>query len=223
MIQSLSDDVSEQLLAMGWAKIPASANAEPLDAGLIAMANALGKPVGCRAGRILVESLRPTIKERAKPSSLSRQYSTGTFPLHADTAHWTTPCRYVVLGCADSGGADRATLLLDTSDLPFEDRERDRLYSTPFRVTNGRRSFFSTILSKKRPYIRLDPGCMSPVTPAGAQALATLSKDKWATEVVRFQWSINDILIIDNWRVLHGRVASSEKDDTRELHRILIQ
>lgn len=216
--------MTSDLQERGWSKLPSSAAAgESLEARLFAVANSLGTPIGGRSKAQLIEVLKPTNRSQANPNSLSSQYSTGEFPLHADTAHWPIPCRYVLLGCVNRGTADRASLLLDTTALPFHERELDLLQTTPFRITNGRASFFSTILSNKRKFIRIDPGCMSPVTHRGNQALATLGRERWPEQVFRSHWAPGDILIIDNWRVLHGRESSSTPDKNRELIRMLIR
>jgi hypothetical protein len=112
---------------------------------------------------------------------------------------------------------------MDTKRLSLNASQSSMLRSTPFRVSNGRNSFFSTILSKSRPFIRFDPGCMTPTTKDGEKALAVFARQAWPGHVETFHWKMGKILIIDNWRVLHGRGNVVRPDSDRKLLRISIQ
>jgi hypothetical protein len=212
------------LQAYGWVAYRNVADCESeFRQKLFNFASLHGRPVGTRAGGNLLETLLPTNSATAKPRSLSKIHGFGEFPLHVDTAHWLTPCRYVVLGCASTGTARRPTLLLDTRRLPLSKTQLSLLHSTPFRITNGRNSFFSTILSKSRPFVRYDPGCMTPTTPEGAKVLEILARDPWAACIETVSWEPAMLVLIDNWRVLHGRPQANCYDPDRKLLRISIQ
>ncbi len=190
---------------------------------LLGIAAQLGELAATRAGGDFCDMLIPTVATAARPRSLSKIHSTGEFPLHSDTAHWPTPCRYVILACISPGSGRRGTLLLDTRRLPFSNAQLSLLNCTPLRVRNGRDSFFSTILSKMRPFVRFDPGCMTAITPDGQCALAVLSSNNWLDCVERINWETGVVLIIDNWRVLHGRDGAHSPDPDRKLLRISIR
>lgn len=97
MIEKLANFVTDQLRENGWSRIDGSlGNSQPLGTRMLEIASLLGTPVGARVKDVLVETLTPTGTDQARTRSLSRIYSTGSFPLHTDTAHWPTPCRYVV-------------------------------------------------------------------------------------------------------------------------------
>ena len=163
------------LESRGWVSfaMPSSTESD-LRKQLPALASGLGTPAATRSGGSLCDMLLPTESEAAKPRSLSKVHAVGEFPLHIDTAHWLTPCRYVMLACVSPGSASRPTLLMDARRLPLTEHQSLLLHSTPLRVTNSRNSFFSTILSKARPFVRFDPGCMTATTPDGGKALAVL-------------------------------------------------
>lgn len=219
-----SDKVLEELTKSGWARLTTDGSfSETLEFRLREIAEMLGEPVGGRDRKVLVETLKPVHSAGGKPRSLSRLHSTGEFPLHADTAHWPTPCHYIILGCVNPGDSGRATILLNASVLPFTDDEVSLLKTEPFRVSNGRKSFFATIRSNRSEFFRIDPGCMQPTSPRGYEALALLSQEHWADSTLRFVWSKGDILVIDNWRTIHGRESASSSDSNRELLRILVK
>jgi hypothetical protein len=208
----------------GWASFTMpSADESDLRDQLIAMAAGLGTQAAMRSGGSLCDALKPMKAEAAKRRSLSKIYSAGEFPLHNDTAHWLVPCRYVSLACVSPGSGNRPTLLLDTRRLPLTNHQASLLHSTPLRITNGRNSFFSTIFSKGRPFVRFDPGCMSPTTPDGAEALDVLSRHNWPDYIETVHWEAGKVLVMDNRPLLHGRGLAGSSDSDRKLLRISIR
>jgi len=212
------------LKARGWVSDTVLISGESeLREHLLLLASGLGVPVATRSGGGLCDTLTPTDADAAKFRSLSKCHALGEFPLHIDTAHWLTPCRYVVLACASPGGGSRPTKLMDTRGLPLDEYNTSLLHSIPLRVTNARYSFFSTILSKQRPFVRFDAACMSAATPDGEQALRVLSRSNWPKFVESVDWETGKVLIIDNWRILHGRGHAERPDSDRKLLRVSIR
>ena len=212
------------LISRGWVSFDLLATAESdLRTQMFELAIGLGAPVATRSGGSICDTLLPTEAKAANPRSLSRVHAFGEFPLHIDTAHWLTPCRYVMLACISPGIACRPTLLMDTRRLLLKEHQSLLLHSAPLRVTNGRNSFFSTILSKSRPFVRFDTGCMTATTTDGVKALAVLTKENCSDHVETIQWKSGMVLVIDNWRMLHGRSQADCPDPNRRLLRISIQ
>ena len=207
----------------GWASFGLPMQAEFSCDQLLSIAAQFGTPVPSRHGSALCDALVPVQSHEAKPRSLSRANSVGAFPLHADMAHWLVPCRHVVLACVSPGSTNRPTFLLDTRRLPLDKQKTSLLHSAPFRVRNGRNSFFSTILSKTRSFVRCDPGCMEATTPQGEAALKIFSKCSWPGHVEAVRWLAGAVLVIDNWRVLHGRGEAAEMDADRKLLRVCVR
>ena len=190
---------------------------------MLELATQIGRPIATRSGGSVCDVLVPTDSRLARPRSLSNSYSFGAFPFHNDTAHWATPCHYVMLGCVSPGSSSRPTLLLDVRRVPLTNADVRLLRTTPFRVMNGRNSFFSTILSKSREFVRLDRGCMTSVTTAGDSALAILSAEKCSEFTGAISWEIGQVLLIDNWWTLHARASAERLDIDRKLLRISIK
>ena len=97
------------------------------------------------------------------------------------------------------------------------------LEATPILVRTGRRSFYSNILAPGGTFLRYDPGCLEALDARGRDALK-LVEDRIAgaaSDVEAHHWHQGDILIIDNWRLLHGR-NQSNPGSGRKLARILI-
>ncbi|MFN3461157.1 MAG: TauD/TfdA family dioxygenase [Oceanibaculum sp.] len=114
-----------------------------------------------------------------------------------------------------------ATTLLNWRTVDFSSDEFDELESAPILVRSGRRSFYSNILSPKRTFLRYDPGCLEAVDDRGQAALSLVEHRLSSIRPEVHQWRRGDILIIDNWSVLHGR-APSGQESGRQLARILI-
>ncbi|MFG6488306.1 TauD/TfdA family dioxygenase [Roseateles sp. BYS78W] len=212
-----------ELSTRGWTAVDASAARIGLAQAVEQLAGTLGRPVPLR-GRRLVQELRPTPSERAHPRSLSMLFGEGAFPLHIDTAHWPVPCRYVVMACASADGHAARTSLLPIGRLTLTRDEQSMLHTTVFRVRSGRHSFFATVASRERSFIRFDPGCMEPTCSSGPHVMSLLSSNRWASSLEEIDWEPGVIVVVDNWRVLHGRdAAAGIESESRTLLRVLVQ
>lgn len=187
---------------------------------LCRLGDRLGTRVAGRAGS-LEEVIEPKRADDAHPRSLSARYGLDVLPFHTELSHRTRPCRYLLLGCIDPGSSGAATKLLDWRTLGFSSEELDLLEETPVLVRSGRRSFYSTILAPGGAFLRYDPGCLEAVNQRSRLALALIEHRIAAASPQAHNWRRGDILIIDNWRVLHGR-SSSDPRSGRRLARILI-
>ncbi|GEO85954.1 MAG TPA: hypothetical protein DIC56_17880 [Rhizobium sp.] len=180
----------------------------------------LGSRVPGRAGS-LEEVVQPRAADDAHPRSLSARYGLGALPFHTELSHRTRPCRYLLLGCIDRGSPAAATMLLDWRTLGFSREDLDLLENAPVLVRTGRRSFYATILSPGGAFLRYDPGCLEALDERGKQALKLVGDRVASAPAEAHHWRQGDILIIDNWRVLHGR-SPSDRGSGRRLARILI-
>ena len=113
------------LESRGWMSFTLESSSESdLRERMLALARDLGTPAATRSGGSLCDELLPTEADAAKPRSLSKVHAVGEFPLHIDTAHWLTPCRYVMVACLSPGSASRPTLLMDTERIPLNDQPK---------------------------------------------------------------------------------------------------
>ncbi|MGC5841706.1 TauD/TfdA family dioxygenase [Mesorhizobium abyssinicae] len=204
----------------GWAKFHVGGN----EAEIVEVIKGIGAQLGPFArGRTksVAEVLLPQERHNAHPRSLSARFGTGQLPFHAELSHRSKPCRYLVLGCVDPGTSISATLLIDWHRLGLTEQEVELLESAPVLVRTGRRSFYSTMLPRSHEYLRFDPGCIQAVDARGNVALSILEERIGSAMPYRHDWRKGDILLIDNWRVLHGREAT-EMNTNRKLARVLI-
>jgi hypothetical protein len=190
----------------------------------INLSECLGQPLPSRAGASIIDELRPTSKREARPRSLSALHGLNGFPLHTDTAHWRTPARYVALRAATNECGARPTMILDLQSLMFQADEVAALKRATFSVRNGRHSFLCTIISADNSMVRFDPGCMTPTSTVATTAFAIFSGKMKVSYHHRIFWRQGDTLILDNWRLLHGRASVAFNDSSlRLLQRILVR
>src|ERR1700722_13972461 len=90
-IQAVSMDFRNQLNDHGWACVPSVSNKKEL----LDLAKSIGTPMLSPSGRV-VRELRPRLPRDSPMGTLSSSFSTGSFPLHTDTAFWPMPARYLV-------------------------------------------------------------------------------------------------------------------------------
>jgi Taurine catabolism dioxygenase TauD, TfdA family len=212
-----------RVLQDGWVKTTVAQLGCDLDIAAEAIARLLGHPVGGRAGQT-IEALAPQEQASAKARSLSVTHGLGSFPMHTDGAHRLQPPRFVVLVCASPGTSPVPTTLARCRDLRISASERARLEAAPFLIRNGRRSFYSTICSRSRPFIRYDAGCMVPQGKDSDAVFNPIAKRAMDARPAHVSWRTGDVLVIDNWDVLHGRgLGSAEASPDRKLLRMSVQ
>lgn len=213
------EGAEEKLITNGWAVLTARGSTVDILQNLVAgIARQLGSPRASRKGGDLVDHLRPTSANAAKPRSLSALYGTGSFPWHTDGAHWSVPPRYLVLACAQASANTAATIIWDARQSLALNSQAAR--QANFRVCNGAHSFYATATSPLQPYYRYDPGCMSPLD-STAQYLQRAVENEGTSISDQIAWAPGLIAIIDNWRCLHRR-ANAEQDSARYLLRTTV-
>ena len=183
-----------------------AARSKPVLEAMQEIALRLGGRILPGRGRAIVEKLKALEPTKAPLRSLSRLSGMGAQPWHVDGSHLIVPPRYLIFGCELVRGVGAPpTQLLRIKDVKSA---LQGSHSETFMIRNGGSSFYSTIASTERPWLRFDPGCMVARTAQGHAMLAALESmpiQPWLNK----EWSEGDILIIDNWTVLHRRAEAS--------------
>ncbi|WP_197493128.1 TauD/TfdA family dioxygenase [Woeseia oceani] len=113
--------------------------------------------------------------------------------------------------------------MADTSLLNFSSGARRLLQDSQFRVLNGRKSFFAPVIGPDYTFFRFDKACMVPID---AQSRAALEEMDCAISDLPFEqvdWTEGQVLVLDNWRILHGRSSPAGSGGGRVLERVLVQ
>lgn len=182
-----------------------------------------GTPVASSRHPELVRSISPQTATSAPKNTLSSRYGLAAFPFHTDGAHWRQPPRYLVLYCRDPASGIRETLL--SQPLPGADSvEKTILRRSLWRVSGVHKHFVARILDgvNGSEFLRFDWSCMTPVSNQD-ESREVLSACIDRAPIKRITWQRDRFLLIDNWKLLHGR-GPAETVDTSRLHwRILLE
>jgi alpha-ketoglutarate-dependent taurine dioxygenase len=172
-----------------------------------------------------VQSLRPRNATEAKQNQYSGNYGHGLFPLHTDLAHWVLPPRYLLLRCL-VGAEDVFTNLLP-SKYALDLVGKAALQKAVFR--GRRREYGCSGLVRAISYhhqeeiFRWDPIFLQPLN-RNARRLKIVMHDPACNRslmTVRLT-KPGDTIIIDNWRMLHGRSSVSARSTGRHIERVYL-
>jgi L-asparagine oxygenase len=156
-----------------------------------------------------VHYLKPAPAEARPSNTYSGNYGLGTFPLHTDMAHWHIPPRFLMLRCL-KGSAAVPTILVD--GLPIIEQvgatTLARALVKPRRTVQGKRLLLR-LYERDRAgchFLRWDEKYILPASRAGELGMSQLRTALGISprRNIHLTWP-GDTLIIDNWRMLHGR------------------
>ncbi len=192
------------------------------EVGIAAVAHEFGRPMTPWSGG-LVQDLVP--RAGSTPNTYSGIYGLGRFPLHTDLAHWRAPPRYLLLRCV-KGYADVPTMLLDGEAI-FKDLPANMLSRAifkPRRPRNGSIPLLRLYEPKEEGYcLRWDEEFIEPASKIGAVAEAGFKAQlgKLPPKPIALARA-GDMLLIDNWRVLHARSPIPADRADRKIQRIYL-
>lgn len=174
-----------------------------------------------------IHQLRPKSTEASTPNTYSGIYGHNQFPLHTDLAHWRFPPRFLILRCI-KGFEAVPTLLVDGLQAIHGVGRSilSRALVRPRRPING--SFPLLRLYDRqqgdRGLLRWDEVFIGPASPAGEVGVTKLGECLARLEPIRVSLATQgDTLIIDNWRVLHGRSPIPPACQERVLERAYLE
>lgn len=172
----------------------------------------------------LIQTLTPKEIDRSTPNTYSGIYGLDEFPMHTDLAHWDEPPRYLVLRCI-VGTPLVKTRLIDFRKLAerIGNCELRRLLVQPRRSMNGRRSLKNVLEIKKgnRQIYRWDSVFIEPATKISEGAYLELKEAIGHEESIEITLERpGDTVVIDNWRMLHGRSPVPDMARERRIERV---
>lgn len=194
-----------ELLETGFLLVPYNAGAK-----LVILASRLGDIASHRV-------LRARESEAAPADTLTARHGLGVFPMHTDGAAQPIPPRWLVMRALTP--TKTATFLYDATPAVL-DPANSSLLRRPWAVTPGgaRPAFYAPILQPLSCgwRIRYNRACMRPTAGTVDPACMTLLTG------LEHRWQLGEVLIIDNWRMLHARgpVATEE---SRQLERMAVR
>ena len=179
----------------------------------VELAAQLGKVVDIGAilpgsGIPTVQSLKPRDQAAVSRHQYSGHYGFGEFPLHSDLAHWTIPPRYFLLRCV-AGAEDVFTGVLPWAAI-LPSFGTGALQKAVFVGRKKRLGCSGLVRALWRHRLgdifRWDSVFLKPLNNAAHELAALMRQTKWheAAEQIPL-CRPGDTVLIDNWRMLHGR------------------
>lgn len=196
----------------------------------IEVASRLGTVMGVEellpsSGISTVQRLNPRPSSEVRENQYSGHYGLGEFPMHTDLAHWAVPPRYFILRCVVPAD-DVCTRILPWVNV------------TPaLGAINMRKAVFAG--RKKRigcsglvralmdvggiEVRRWDRVFLIALNDHARNLARLMSEPRWNETATAIQFrKPGDTLVIDNWRVLHGRSSVTKESTSRLVERVYI-
>lgn len=156
---------------------------------------------------------------RAKPGTKSARRGLQTFPLHTDQASKLVPPRYILLRAFSA--SESPTYLLPVCQCRLTTELRLGLTEGLWAFRGSRTPHISSVVDDQR--IRWDEDCMRPLDKSAKKAHRQFSELLSRVETHHVEWTNSKtVLVIDNWRTLHGR-ASVKESEHRILERLYLE
>jgi alpha-ketoglutarate-dependent taurine dioxygenase len=173
-----------------------------------------------------VHQLKPKAKEDAPPNTYSGIYGHNRFPLHTDMAHWRYPPRFLLLRCI-AGFNSVPTMLVDGAQA-IEGIEGifSRALVRPRRPIEGSLPLLRLYDRQQGDHglLRWDEVFIRPASRAGEIGIERLRERLAKLEPIQILLvNEGDTLIVDNWRMLHGRAPIPRGCEGRVLERAYLE
>ena len=223
---SLDRDIVSLLHRVGYVLLPAW---RPSDT-TAAVANSIGTIVNIDSllpGTDIptVQTLMPRCETTASLNEYSGTFGLNEFPFHSDLAHWVRPPRYLMLRCLN-GSPTVATKVLNSSILTsvLGTKTLRKALARPRRVNPTTALCLLPLAFSVGGVdgLRWDPLFLVPMNSVARRVAELMHTQVWQFSEHLTLVKRGDTLIIDNWRVLHGRSEVARLDIDRRVERVYL-
>lgn len=185
----------------------------------------LGDPIEI-LGIPIVQRIIPREQENAPRTLYSGNYGLGDFPLHTDLAHWYVPPHYIILRCI-APSPNVFTRLIEFSECLKEIPESTirRAQFLPRRNIANKKHLLRIYQEiGGQDLLRWDELFIVPANREAIEVQRYLIPAMWKCSTLEISLLHSaDTLIIDNWRMLHGRSSVSTIGVERILERTYLE
>lgn len=188
------------------------------------VADAIGVRIPGQLGRLHV--ITPSPADTAIPNTYSGRYGYDGFPLHTDLAQHREPPKFLMLRCV-RGHSEVQTTLMDGYEIVASvgSSVLSRTLVQPRRPINGKRALLA-IWDRHagRGRVRWDEEYLRAASSGGAEGMARMRKEiQHAVAIPIALHRRGDTLLIDNWRMLHGRSDVPTACRNRVIERVYLE
>lgn len=173
------------------------------------------------------QTLTPKQEHESGPNTYSGNFGLGAFPLHSDLAHWHEPPRYLVLRCV-AGAPDVFTSVVNVKCVISEIGELalSRALVIPRRPTQQSNCLLRLLTKHESgtDIFRWDEMFIKPASKSSSEIFKCVSqflRDANLKKIVLENHG--DTLIVDNWRMLHGRSPVPNDSIKRHIERVYLK
>lgn len=177
------------------------------------------------SGISVAQTLVPRETTEARLNQYSGIYGLNEFPLHSDLAHWAIPPRYFMLRCiVGTEGVFTHVLLWSAIVRQIGESLLRRAVFTVRKHKLGCACLVRTHSTRNGlDILRWDPLFLRPLNAPAQQVASVITSLNWDAEIQKLLLKEpGDTLLADNWQVLHGRAAVSNKGTERRIERIYL-
>jgi L-asparagine oxygenase len=215
-------EIKIQLELNGYAFIPSDSIAEETltsisNLGIVIQINKTNQ----------TQILTPDRSSNSNLNTYSGNFGLLAYPLHTDLAHWRLPPRYFTLRCI-TGSEDVSTYLINTKELisVIGHNILQRALVTPRRPVDG--SYYIVRLletiKNNNDLFRWDSLFLKPVNEYCKDVLKDVQQYLMTVnKQCLFLINRGDTLIVDNWKMLHGRSAINKNALNRKIERVYLR
>lgn len=160
-----------------------------------------------------------------KNPTFSSTYGFDSFPFHTDTAFRETPSRFLIMKSLHP--SNTATTFFNFSNFynSLNQVQKNHFCNAIFAIKSINGSYYnSCFINIQQQFVRFDPLIMTPQNNSAKHCLNILNNTHFSDHLLfKTTWNGSNILIIDNWKVLHGREKVVELEyNSRKLQRIYV-
>lgn len=184
----------------------------------------LAKSIGCVLdipNLSLIQTLKPRLVRSTTTNTYSGNYGLNEFPLHTDLAHWYLPPRFFILRCIEPD--PNVSTILMTKEKALQGLSSLTLRRAIFKP---RRKFLnrqSLLRIVQNDVFRWDEKFIAPQNDEAQEVAEHIKKLRQSKDVVHYCFTTcGQALLIDNWKVLHGRSEVNGRSSPREIERVYL-
>lgn len=171
-----------------------------------------------------VQTLLPCRNKDSSPYRYSGRFGLQEFPLHTELAHWAVPPRYLSLRAVCGSEVQTLVLTWDfvCSQMPSKFLRRALLRPRRLPPTGAFTALRVVTSVDSLDVFRWDTVFLAPLNPS-ACVLGEFLKSATRKSTTVTLRDADDVLLIDNWRTLHGRSAVDMRSLGRRIERVYLE
>lgn len=151
-----------------------------------------------------IQELRPKAGSEGRINTYAGNFGLGRYPFHTDLSHERVPPRYLALGCI-TGFSEVGTLLIDGHHIIHEFGE-ELLGGTLLRPRRPIGGELPLLRLREPSRLRFDSLFLQPANSQAKETVRSIQRWLVSQEPERIELAeAGDVLVVDNWRMLHAR------------------